>query len=138
MKENTELQVKKLENQITAAAHEFVSDVVLNRSVYGDAYLEKLKSIWSSFYDETVFEAGDFVEWKPGMKNRRYPDYGQPVVVMELLEEPVFDSAKDSGSSYYREPLDVVLGFLDSDGDFVSFHFDSRRFQKYDAEKGRV
>lgn len=135
MEEKIELHTKNFENQISAAAHEFVSDVVLNRSLYGEAYLNKLKSIWSSFYHEVDFEAGDFVEWKPGMKNRRHPDYNQPVVVMELLEEPVLDGAKDSGSPYYREPLDVVLGFLDSDGDFISFHFDSRRFQKYDPEK---
>jgi len=37
-------------------------------------------------------------------------------------------AGNDSGSPYFREPLDIVLGFLNGDGDFITYHFDSRRF----------
>ena len=40
----------------------------------------------------------------------------------------MIDAGNDSGSPYFREPLDIVLGFVDGDGDFITYHFDSRRF----------
>jgi len=27
------------------------------------------------------FTKGQFVEWKPGRKNRKFPDYGEPAIV---------------------------------------------------------
>ncbi len=81
------------------------------------------------------FNLGDLVTWKPGLKNRAFPRYGQPVVVIARLEQPVYDSEKDSGSCYFHEPLDLVLGLIwDRDpgrGDLITFHFDSRRFQPW-------
>ncbi len=74
------------------------------------------------------FTPGQLVQWKPGLKNRRVPLYGQPVVVVEALAEPVLTDA-DSGSQYYREPLDIALGIVDQGDDFDVFHFDSRRFE---------
>ena len=47
---------------------------------------------------------------------------------MRRIEEPVYDSREQAGSTYYRESLDVILGLFDKDNDFVTFHFDSRRF----------
>lgn len=79
------------------------------------------------------FAPGDLVTWKPGLKNRRGPRYGRPAVVVEVLDTPVWDTERDSGSTYFREPLDCVLGVIwDEDpgrGEFVTFHYDSRRFQ---------
>ncbi|MBK1647821.1 hypothetical protein [Rhabdochromatium marinum] len=81
------------------------------------------------------FKPGDLVTWKPGLKNRRVPRSNQPVVVLEVLSEPVFDSDRDSGSPYFHEPLDLVLGLFVENGpnrgDFLSWHFDSRRFQPW-------
>jgi hypothetical protein len=60
-------------------------------------------------------------------------------VVLEVLDPPLLDTEKESGSAYYREPLSLVLGvFWDRDpgrGDFVAFHFDGRRFEHWDPEK---
>ena len=75
-----------------------------------------------------LFQPGQLVRWKPEMRNRKYPAYGECGVVVSLLDHPVFDEGGHSGSSSFREPLDVVLGFVDSDGDFITYHFDSRRF----------
>lgn len=80
-----------------------------------------------------AFAPGDLVCWKPGMRNRRWPREGRPAVVLEVLPTPVTDSESETGSCYFREPLDLVLSlFMDEGehrGDFLSWHFDSRRFQ---------
>ena len=84
------------------------------------------------------FKPGDLVTWKPGLQNRRVPLYGQAAVVIGMLDEPVLDSEQESGSTYFREPLDIVLGVIwdrgPNRGEFVTFHFDSRRFQPWGEE----
>jgi len=77
------------------------------------------------------FDAGMLVEWKPGLKNRRRPAYGAPAVVVEVLTEPVLSTSDESGSSYFREPLDLIAGIIDSEGDFIWFYYDKRRFQPF-------
>lgn len=75
---------------------------------------------------------GQLVQWKEGLRNKRRPRYGEPAVLVEFLKSPVFDEENGSGSAYFHEPLDVVLGFLDDDGDFVLFHYDKRRFKPFE------
>lgn len=81
------------------------------------------------------FAPGDLVTWKAGLCNRRAPKPGQPAVVIEVLEQPVFDSEIISGSTYFREPLDIILGVIWDEehgrGDFVTFHFNSQYFEFY-------
>lgn len=89
----------------------------------------------SSLAKHTRFRAGQIVRWKPGLKNRRLPDDGQPAIVVEVLDTPILAREEESGSAYFREPLDIVLGILDSDGDFVMFHYDSRRFEPWPDDK---
>lgn len=91
--------------------------------------VSRLKKAYASLMSVTRFEAGDIVQWKDFLKNRRYPEYGQPAIVLEVLSESFFDNEDNTGSPYYREPLDLKLGFFDQDGDFVSYYFDSRRFK---------
>jgi hypothetical protein len=75
------------------------------------------------------FVRGQFVEWKPNLRNRDLPGYGQPAVVLEILEKPLIDEREPPDSPFYREPLDLVLGLLDGDDDLAAIHFDSRRFR---------
>ena len=76
------------------------------------------------------FRPGQIVQWKPGMKNRNKPAYAEPVIVMEVLNPPVFDTSKEiAGSNLFRDPLTLVLGLHDTDGDFLLFHYDGRRFE---------
>ena len=76
------------------------------------------------------FKPGQIVQWKPGMQNRRCPKYGEPAIVMEVLNPAVFDNDVNShGSNMFREPLNLVLGIVDSDGDFLCWHYDGRRFE---------
>lgn len=80
---------------------------------------------------EKSLQPGMLAQWKPGMKNRTTPDYDVPMIVVEVLVQPAIDSTFDSGSVYFRERLDIVLGFVDEGGEFCMLHYDSRRFEPY-------
>lgn len=84
---------------------------------------------------ERTLQAGMLAMWKPGLKNRRFPLYGQPAIVVEKLDPPILDHEAEAGTTYYREPLDMLLGILHKDGDFLVYHFDSRRFQPYQDDE---
>lgn len=122
-----ELQLRKLireelSDQVSAG-DEFTKGV-------SGSDIQRLRNMYARFTAPSDFSEGDIVVWKEGLKNRRMPNYGQRAIVVSRLEEPVFDGNTESGSAYFREPLDLILGFFDGDDDFVIFHFDSRRFEK--------
>lgn len=81
---------------------------------------------------------GMVATWKPGLKNRRWPAYGKPLIVVSVLDSPVYDT-DESGSTYFREPLDMIVGlFLDSGehrGEFCTFHASSERYQPWPGEE---
>lgn len=77
------------------------------------------------------FKSGDLIVWKEGLKNKKLPQENVPAIVVEHLEVPILNSTESSGSAYFRESLDLLAGFIDDDGDFIIFHFDSKRFKKY-------
>jgi hypothetical protein len=52
---------------------------------------------------ETSLRPGILAQWKPGLKNRTSPAYGEPVIVVAILNPPIFDDSFQSGSVYYRE-----------------------------------
>ncbi len=84
------------------------------------------------------FAPGDLVTWKAGLKHKRFPRYGQPAVVLEVLATPVLDHQDEAGSTYFREPLDLVVGVIWEEdpgrGELIAFHYDSRRFQPWTEE----
>ncbi|GEM_PF-734640 len=88
----------------------------------------KARALYQRFMRKHEFRPGQLVSWKAELRNRKFPAYGECGVVVSLLPEPVMDAGNDSGSPYFREPLDIVIGFIDGDGDFITYHFDSRRF----------
>lgn len=100
---------------------------------------ETLKERFQLLMEEEEFVRGMLIEWKPGLKNKKRPDYGEPIIVTEVLPEPVHDPTKAAGSTYFREPLDFIGGFLQEmdseESDFVLLHFDSRRFQRFNREQ---
>jgi hypothetical protein len=93
---------------------------------------EQLLALQRNFASAPVagFHPGQIVQWKTGMRNRSKPAYAEPVIVMEVLNPPVYDANEGKeGSNLFREPLTLVLGLHDSDGDFLMFHYDGRRFE---------
>ena len=88
---------------------------------------EKLQEMYKSLTAaEPQFTPGQVVKWKPGLRNKKATG---PFVVVETLDPPRMNTEDQSGSPYFCEPLDVVLGHVDSDGDFMLYHYDSRRMQ---------
>ncbi|MDE1964089.1 MAG: hypothetical protein KGI42_09340 [Xanthomonadaceae bacterium] len=103
------------------------------KSIAARRYCSELTASFLRFTSgtETSLQPGMLARWKPGMKNRTSPDYGAPMMVVEVLEQPIIDTTFDSGSIYFRERLDIVLGFLDADDEFCTLHYDSRRFEPF-------
>jgi hypothetical protein len=92
----------------------------------------RMKACFARLCKVYNFKPGQLVQWKKGLKNKRTPCYGEPIIVMELLATPTFDNTvKDAGSPYFREPLSFVAGELDGDGDIICYHYDARRFEPY-------
>ena len=81
------------------------------------------------------FVVGDLVRWKEGLKDRKLPAMDEPAIVVSILAEPIRDTTNDAGTSYFRNCYDIVLGVIHPEsGNFVSFHYESMRFEPYDAD----
>lgn len=96
-----------------------------------DRSIERCKALVEKLNEHHAFRAGDLVQWKPGLKSTTLPEYGEPMLVVEALEAPVTDGVANTGSPYFRQPLDLVCARIDLDGDLVMYHFDSRRLEPY-------
>ena len=71
------------------------------------------------------------MKWKEHLKNRKLPHKNQPAIVIERLAIPVISTDNESGSPYFLETLDIILGIIVGDGTFLTFYYDSRRFEPY-------
>jgi len=91
--------------------------------------LDLLQQKMNLLLQKHEFESGQIVKWKKGLRNKKFPSEDQEVIVVEVLDNPVLQHETESGTPYFREPLDLVLAMLDEDNDLVIFHYDSRRFE---------
>ncbi len=98
---------------------------------YDEAHLDQLKAACNSFLKKESFEVGQIVKWKKDLKNRRLPYTNQPAIVISILDEPVISKENESGSPYFLETLDIILGIITDEGTFLTFYYDSRRFEAY-------
>lgn len=98
---------------------------------YGEDHLAQLRDACENFLKKESFEVGQIVKWKKSLKNRRLPHQNQPAIVVRVLDEPIVSSDDESGSPYFLEKLDIVLGVMSKDGTFLTFHYDSSRFESY-------
>jgi hypothetical protein len=129
MKIKEQLMAKKLETEIV----EMLKERFRNRKIEDvPEHISKLrmaKDMFDKFYD---FKSGDLVVWKQGLRNKARPALNEPAIVMQVLDTPLKDQNKqDSGRPYFNEPLDLILGLIDEDGEFVVYHYDKRRFEPY-------
>jgi len=106
--------------------HETTHEMVAIEPPSPEVLNERLRAILAT----DCFQPGDLVQWKSGLKNKRLPKADQLGVVVEMLPSPITDEDKGASGSYFMEPLDMKVGLIDEDGDFVVFHYDSRRFTK--------
>jgi len=98
-------------------------------------YFAEISELISQFNSLTAIRSrpltpGDIVDWKPRLQNRNTKG---PFIVVEVLAEPVYDTEDSSGTPYFREPLDIILGCLrtnlEDEPTLTCFHMDSRRFE---------
>jgi hypothetical protein len=93
----------------------------------------KLVQLEKQFSAQNKFTVGQFVTWKPGLKNKLKPRLNEPAIVVKLLDAPLYDQDQDSGSPYFMEPLDMVIGVLEEERHtLLLFHVDRRRFMPFD------
>ena len=97
--------------------------------------VQRLQRSYEALNIKHAFKPGQIVRWKKGLQNKRLPREGDPAIVMSLETASVRDKDVSAGSAYFNEPLDIVLGVIDPDGDFASYYFDSRRFEPWASAK---
>ncbi|MBL1270246.1 MULTISPECIES: hypothetical protein [Halomonadaceae] len=73
------------------------------------------------------FSPRDRVSWKWGMKNKSVPLARQTAVVLKVRQDPITDSTQSPSSTYYEEPLDVLVGMYTHEGIFRELWIDGRR-----------
>jgi len=137
MKENTQqiiTEMKTLETMEPADIIELATWLAQQKAAanknYGDVEITQLQSSYQEFLKPVQFQIGQLVKWKPGLKNRTVPHQNQPAMVIEILETPIYEP-NESGTPYFREPLDIALAIISDEGDFLIYHYDKRRFQPY-------
>ena len=97
------------------------------------ASVERFRNILKQLTPIADLRVGDVVRWKDGFRNKRSPQYGELIVVSRVYDVPLYDTSGGGGSPYFNEPLDFCAIIVDSDGDIVEYHFDSRRFEKVEV-----
>jgi len=98
---------------------------------YGEEHITQLKDACSSLLEKKSFEVGQIIKWKKDLKNRRIPSKEQPAIVVSILDEPVISNEHETGSAYFLETLDIILGIITDKDEFLTFYYDSRRFEAY-------
>lgn len=92
-------------------------------------FTEEAKDFVKHYNETETFQPGDLVEWKPGMKNSKVPEYGSPVMVLDVYDAPI--RRENDGTPYGGEPNDMRCLTMKSDSGIHAFPFDSHRFTKY-------
>lgn len=90
--------------------------------------METLQQLAARYFEKNEFAPGDMVEWKSGLKNRRWPEYGEAMIVIEMT--PGYRRTEDEGGPHQLEPCDIRVARIDpNDGNFDVYTYDSNRFQ---------
>jgi hypothetical protein len=87
-------------------------------------YLNRLQKRMEAFNKSESFSIGDLVIWKDGLKNKRLPLFGQPSIIIKVFDPPLEDKEPS-----VNERLDIQIGFITDDDEFLTFNYDSHRFQ---------
>ncbi|MFA7278728.1 MAG: hypothetical protein WC100_01375 [Sterolibacterium sp.] len=90
-----------------------------------------LEEVLAHYLKKQPLKVGDIVRFKPNLCHVRQPTMTTDCIVVEVLETPYITQAEgEHHTPYFRERLDIRLGFYMKDGEFALIHFDSRRFEK--------
>lgn len=83
---------------------------------------------------EPGFCVGDLIKWKPGLRNRYLPEYGQPAIVTCFHRPTVYNLLMKGVSS--RENPNLVVGYIDDDGEFFIMLVERCRFEPFSKGAG--
>lgn len=127
------INIKDLLEQAAQEAMKNNESDILDDPLKAATIAARLIETRESLLQEHNFQPKDLVQWKPGLKNRgKSLPYKCPFVVMKVLPNPITLNVNESaGNPYFREPLDIIIGAFDSDGDFIELHLDSRRLEPF-------
>ncbi|MBQ0942244.1 hypothetical protein KAK07_02725 [Ideonella sp. 4Y16] len=110
----------------------------------GTSDADALVQAWRALAQPQALQPGDLVRWKRSatglcLANRTCPTADELAVVVEVLPQPVLlqGAGVDAGTPNWLEPLDLRLGVIDEDGDFLIYHYHSARFAKVPLRQAR-
>ena len=89
-----------------------------------------LKELRDSYEKKYDFNVGDIIKWKNKLKNRKLPEYDEPIIILEILDEPIFNVKEQIGSTYFNEKIDIKVGVI-KDNSLLTFCFESARFEPF-------
>lgn len=96
-------------------------------------HVRQLEKLRDTYFRPVTHAVGDLIQWKSGMMNHKLPQYGEPVVVMDVLDPPMNDT-DGPGSPYFNEPITIKIGWIDNKtGNFYMIGVDGARFEKFDG-----
>ncbi len=99
-----------------------------------NAMAAQLKDFYESLCKTHDFKEGDLIQAKPDLLSRGTKlRKGQPLIVVEMLKEPVIDEDSEASSCDFREKLDMRVGWI-TDGRFIIHHFASEKFEPFLTE----
>lgn len=108
---------------------------IRNEAEGGKVTPQELRRLHGLLHEETKpvnerFKVGDIVTWKCSqLANCKYPTFGQPCIVT-AINPGAIETGCDSSSTFYRQPIDLVIGCLIGDH-YAEYHVDSRRFTHF-------
>lgn len=82
-----------------------------------------------------AFKPGDLVQWKEGLKNSKWPDYGEPVPVLEVVPGQRVGILEEGGGSRSGEPIDLRVGVFSPTGDWDAYWYNAARFEPYQPKR---
>lgn len=97
-----------------------------------DASPERVKELLAAMAVKHDFKPGDLIQWKPGLKNRTFPEAGQSVVVTDVLAESICPNSNRE-DQFFRQPEDIAFATI-VDSELCIFYAESRRFEPYTGE----
>lgn len=91
--------------------------------------VDHLRQLKATFEKKHVFVAGDLIQWKPNMRDRPFPEYGSPVIVLETIT-PAHQSTDNWEAEEAPSKYDLVIG-ISLSGALRHFYADSRRYEPF-------
>jgi hypothetical protein len=93
--------------------------------------IEILKELRNSYEKKYDFKVGDIIRWKNKLKNRKLPEYEEPIIILEILDEPIYNTKEQVGSTYFNEKIDIKIGVI-KDNSLLTFYLESARFELFE------